>query len=48
MFPYDTDAYFLPRVEENALITLNMSGLLLGDGGVNQGTGDAILPLGLE
>ena len=48
MFSYDTDAYFLPRVEENALITLNMSGLLLGDGGVNQGTGDAILPLGLE
>ena len=44
----DIDAYFLLRAEENALNTPNMSGLLLADGGVNQGTGDEILPLGLE
>jgi hypothetical protein len=38
----------LLRVEENALITLNMSGLHLGDGGVNQETGEEILLLDLE
>jgi hypothetical protein len=38
----------LLRVEENALITLNMFGLPLGDGGVNQETGEEILLLDLE
>lgn len=35
------------RVEENALIIPNMFGLLLGDGGVNQETGDEIQLLAL-